>query len=89
MGHDETGVGSMKESTLMLALRCLVRARGKKILFNVLISPSVDFTPGTRLLARRVRLRRNYTNCLVLEAARFAPENKEPSVMIQLRANGS
>lgn len=73
----------------MLALRGLVRARGKKMLFNVLISPSVDFTPGTRLLARRVRLRRNYTNGLALEAARFAPENKEPSVMIQLRANGS
>ncbi|KQK81696.1 Fibroblast growth factor receptor 2 [Amazona aestiva] len=52
-GHDETGAESMKESVLMLALRDLVRPRGKTTLFNALISPSVDFTPGTRLLARR------------------------------------
>lgn len=89
MGHDETRAESMKESTLMLALRYLVRPRGKKILFNVLISPSVDFTPGTKLLARCVHLRRNYANCLVLEAVRFTPENKGYSVMVQLRENES
>jgi len=31
MGHDETGAGSMKESTLMLALGYMVRPRGKEI----------------------------------------------------------
>lgn len=89
MGHDETGAESIKESTLMLAFRYLVRLRGKKILFNVLISPSVDFTPGTRLLARCVYLRRNDANCLVLEAVWFTPENKDYSVMVQLRENES
>lgn len=67
-GHDETGAGSVKESALMLALRYLVRPRGKMMLFSVLISLSVDFTPGTWLLARCVQLRRNYTKCLELEA---------------------
>lgn len=90
MGRDETGAGrSVKESAPMLALRYLVRLRGKKTLFNVPISLSVDFTPGTRLLARRVHLRRNYTNCLALEAVSFTPENKAPSVMVQLRENES
>lgn len=79
----------MKESALMLALRDLVRPRGKKTLFNVLISPSVDFTPGTRLLARCVHLRRNYTDCLVLEAVWFTPENKDHGVMVQLREKAS
>lgn len=58
----------MKESALMLALRDLVRPRGKKILFSVLISPSVDFTPGAWLLARYVQLRRNYADRFELEA---------------------
>lgn len=89
MGRDETGAGSMKESTLMLALKYLVRPRGKMILFNVLISLSVDFTPGTRLSARCVHPRRNYANCLVLEAVWFTPENKDHSVMVQLRENES
>lgn len=73
---------NMQVSLLMPALRCWVRPRGKKTLFHVLIRLSVDFTPGTWLLARCAHLRRNYIDCSALEAVQFAPKNKGHSVMV-------